>query len=120
MEISSASFPAASRIPPTKELQDAINEFQKTLTDDQRSNLNKLRAIPDANAVLVFTSQLDMSTTQRNRPNKGTRLTSVLQFIRESSVIIDTFVSSHPEIAALVWGSVRLTIQVRQNPVRFI
>ncbi|CCF40179.1 hypothetical protein CH063_10812, partial [Colletotrichum higginsianum] len=115
MEIASTSSSTKSRLPPAKRLQDAVNEFQKTLTDDQRSDLNKLKAIPDADAVLVFTAQLDSSTTQRKCPNKGTRLISVLQFVRESSVIIDTFVSSHPEIAALVWGSVKLTIQVKQD-----
>ncbi|KAF6787047.1 ankyrin repeat-containing protein [Colletotrichum sojae] len=106
---------ATSPIPPTKELEDAVNEFRKVLTDDQRSELQKLKTIPDADAVLVFTAQLDRSTTQRNCPNKGTRLISILQFVRESSVIIDTFVSSHPEIAALVWGGVKLTIQVVLN-----
>ncbi|KAH9231410.1 hypothetical protein K456DRAFT_1739761 [Colletotrichum gloeosporioides 23] len=106
---------AKTPIPPTKELQDAVDEFQKVLTDDQRSDLQRLKTIPDADAVLVFTAQLDRSTTQRNCPNKGTRLISVLQFVRESSFIIDTFVSSNPEIAALVWGGVKLTMQVVLN-----
>ncbi|EQB44797.1 hypothetical protein CGLO_16412 [Colletotrichum gloeosporioides Cg-14] len=115
MEIAPNSSPAASQTTPTKGLQDAVSEFRKTLNDDQRSDLDKLKGIPDVDAALVFTAQLDWSTTQRNDPSKGTRLISVLQYVRDSSVIIDTFVSSHPEIAALVWGSVKLTMSVVLN-----
>ncbi|KAF3808773.1 hypothetical protein GCG54_00010964 [Colletotrichum gloeosporioides] len=115
MEIVRKSSPATSQVTPTKGLQDAVSEFRKTLNDGQRSDLDKLKGIPDADAALVFTAQLDRSTSQRNSPSKGTRLVSVLQYVRDSSVIIDTFVSSHPEIAALVWGSVKLTMQVVLN-----
>ncbi|KAF4810565.1 Ankyrin repeat and KH domain-containing protein 1 [Colletotrichum siamense] len=115
MEIAPKFPSATSQITPTKGLQDAVSEFRKTLNEDQRLYLDKLKGIPDADAALVFTAQLDWSTTQRNSPSKGTRLISVLQYVRDSSVIIDTFVSSHPEIAALVWGSVRLTMQVVLN-----
>ncbi|KAK2017339.1 hypothetical protein LZ32DRAFT_23759 [Colletotrichum eremochloae] len=101
--------------PPSKELEDAINNFKEILSDDQRAELQKLSAIPGADAVLVFTAQLDRSSTSRKCPNKGTRLMTVLEFVRESTAVIDTFVSSHPEIAALVWGSVKLTMQVVLN-----
>lgn len=106
----------ASKTPPTKELQNAVDDFRRILTDDQRAELRKLRAVPDANAVLVFTAQLDISSARSRGPSIASRLHSVLQFVRESSAIIDTFVSSHPEIAALVWGSVKLTMQVRRAP----
>ncbi|KAF4918219.1 Ankyrin repeat domain-containing protein 29 [Colletotrichum viniferum] len=115
MELAPKFSSATSQVTPTKGLQDAVSEFRKTLNDDQRSDLDKLKGIPDADAALVFTAQLDWSTTQRNSPSKGTRLISILQYVRDSSVIIDTFVSSHPEIAALVWGSVKLTMQVVLN-----
>lgn len=120
MEIASKSSSAKSQVIPAKGLQDAVSEFRKTLNDDQRSNLDKLKGIPDADAALVFTAQLDWSTIQRNSPSKGTRLISVLQYVRDSSVIIDTFVSSHPKIAALVWGSVKLTMQVQQDLYYYI
>ncbi|KAF6827102.1 ankyrin repeat-containing protein [Colletotrichum plurivorum] len=110
-----ASSSAASAIPPTKELQDAVEDFQKILNDDQRAELQKLRTIPDADAVLVFTAQLDISAARSRGPSIASRLHSVLQFVRESSAIIDTFVSSHPEIAALVWGGVKMTMQIVLN-----
>ncbi|KAH0435885.1 hypothetical protein CcaCcLH18_04667 [Colletotrichum camelliae] len=115
MEVAPNSSSATSQVTPTKGLHEAVGEFRKTLNDDQRSDLDKLKGIPDADAALVFTAQLDWSATQRNSPSKGTRLISALQYVRDSSVVIDTFVSSHPEIAALVWGSVKLTMQVVIN-----
>lgn len=120
MELAPKSSSATSQVTPTKGLQDAVSEFRKTLNDDQRSDLDKLKGVPDADAALVFTAQLDWSTTQRDSPSKGTQLISVLQYVRDSSVIIDTFVSSHPEIAALVWGSVKLTMQVQQDLYYYI
>jgi hypothetical protein len=105
----SAGVPVA----PAKYLEDAVDDFQSILTDDQRTRLQKIKTIPDADAVLMFTAQLDYSSRSRKGRSIATRLHSVLQSVREFSAIIDTFVSSHPEIAALVWGSVRLTMEVR-------
>jgi hypothetical protein len=95
----------------TKQLSEAVDDFQSILTDDQRTALRNIKSIPDADAVLVFTAQLDSSQHRRGR-SIATRLHSVLESVREFSAIIDTFVSSKPEIAALIWGSVKLTIQV--------
>lgn len=105
---------SSTALSPTKQLNEAVDDFQKILTEDQRTALKKIKSIPDADAVLVFTAELDCSPSQQ-RKGRGiaTRLHSVLQSVREFSAVIDTFVSSHPEIAALVWGSVKLTIQVR-------
>ncbi len=97
---------------PLSQLKEAVDDFQRILTEDQRTALKNIKSIPDADAVLVFTAQLDSSQHRRGR-SIATRLHSVLQSVREFSAVIDTFVSSNPEIAALIWGSVKLTIQVR-------
>ncbi|KAF6807606.1 hypothetical protein CSOJ01_08047 [Colletotrichum sojae] len=121
MALIQSSRSAAPKTLPTKELQNAVDDFRRILTDDQRAELRELRAVPDADAVLVLTAQLDMSSARSRGPSIASRLHPVLQFVRESSAIIDTFVPSHPEIAALVWGSVKLTMQVRRrNPPPFL
>jgi len=104
---------------PEKKLIEAIDDFQGILTEDQRTALKKIKSIPDADAVLVFTAELDYSSRHSKGRSIATRLHSVLQSVREFSAVIDTFVSSNPEIAALIWGSVKLTIQVRRvrNPL---
>ncbi|KAK3302960.1 uncharacterized protein B0T15DRAFT_365518, partial [Chaetomium strumarium] len=89
---------------PAKQLNEAVDDFQRILTEDQWTALKKIKSIPDADAVLVFTAQLDSSQHGRGR-SIATRLHSVLQSVREFSAVIGTFVSSNPEIAALIWGS---------------
>jgi hypothetical protein len=94
-------------------LKDALSDFQSILTDDDIRELHKVKTVPDTDAVLVFTAQLDL----RNRTRKGrsiaSRLYSVLQSVRDFCSVVGVVVSSHPEIAALVWGSVKLTMLVR-------
>lgn len=81
------------------------------LSEEQRKILKETTSIPDADAVLVFTAQLDASQHRKGR-SIATRLHPVLQSVRDFSAIIDTFVSSNPGVAAVIWGSVKLTIQV--------
>ncbi|KAH8667894.1 hypothetical protein BGZ61DRAFT_498355 [Ilyonectria robusta] len=104
---------------PGQTLQDAINDFQGILTVDQRRELQAIKTVPDADAVLVFTAELDAKTSKRRGPSLASRVYSVLQSVRDFSTIVDTYVSSHPEIAALVWGSVRLTMLVVSNFVSY-
>ncbi|RYP24628.1 hypothetical protein DL767_008572 [Monosporascus sp. MG133] len=103
---------SSSRVPigPEQALKDAIQDFQSILSDDQRTSLQKIKTIPDADAVITFTAQLDYSNRSRKGRSIASRLHSVLQSVREFSTIVDTFVSSHPDIAALVWGSIKLTM----------
>ncbi|KAK3373896.1 hypothetical protein B0T24DRAFT_529350, partial [Lasiosphaeria ovina] len=109
--------PQSSTAPlsPAEQLNEAVDDFQRILTEDQRTALKKIKSIPDADAVLVFTAELDYSSQHRKGRSIATRLHSILQSVREFSAFIDTFVSSNPEIAALVWGSVKLTIQIAIN-----
>ncbi|KAK1750001.1 ankyrin repeat-containing domain protein, partial [Echria macrotheca] len=103
---------SATPVSPERQLNQAVDEFQSILTENQRTALKKIKSVPDADAVLVFTAELDYSSRPRKGRSIATRLHSVLQSVREFSAVIDTFVSSNPEIAALIWGSVKLTIQL--------
>ncbi|KAH6874589.1 hypothetical protein B0T10DRAFT_205440 [Thelonectria olida] len=107
--VASSSF-ARAPIDPGKSLEDAIQGFESVLTNDERTRLRHIKAIPDAGAVMTFTAQLDDSNRSRKGRSIASRLHSVLQSVREFSAVVDTLVSSHPEIAALVWGSVKLTM----------
>jgi hypothetical protein len=96
----------------TKSLEIALSEFGSVLTDDERKQLQQVKGVPDASAALVFTAKLDASNSTRRGKSIGARAYSMLQSIQQFSVIVDTFVSANPNIAALVWGSVKLTILV--------
>lgn len=90
----------------------AIYEFRSFLTDEQRYKLDGINAVPDADTILVFTAELDAANRQRRGPSVATRLHPLLASVRDFSSVIDTFVSSNPSIAALIWGSVKLTMDV--------
>ncbi|RYP31383.1 hypothetical protein DL768_011176 [Monosporascus sp. mg162] len=114
--LSSASSSSASAQPTIdKSLQNAIREFQNILTDEQRRQLDETGPVPEADSILRFTAELDSRDKDRRGPSIASRLYRVLLSVRDFCSIIDTFVSSHPEIAALVWGSVKLSMQVIVN-----
>jgi hypothetical protein len=96
----------------TKSLEIALSEFGSVLTDDERKQLQQIKGVPNASAALVFTAKLDASNSTRRGKSIGARAYSMLQSIQQFSVIVDTFISANPNIAALVWGSVKLTILV--------
>lgn len=96
----------------TTSLEIALSEFGSALTDDERKQLQQIKGVPDASAALVFTAKLDASNSTRRGKSIGARAYSMLQSVQQFSAIVDTFISAHPDIAALVWGSVKLTILV--------
>ncbi len=96
----------------TKALEIALSNFSSILTDDERKELQQIKGVPDASAALLFTAKLDASKSTRRGKSIGSRAFSMLHSIQQFSAIVGTFVSSHPEIAALVWGSVKLTLLV--------
>ena len=93
-------------------LQDAISEFQAALTPEQKTRLQVVKAVPDFNAVLTITATLDEENAQRQKRCVTSRLITLLRSVQQFSAVVDTFVSSNPTIAALVWGSLKLTILV--------
>ena len=96
-------------------LQDAINDFQGALTPDQKRELQQIKTVPDATAVITFTAQLDRANPERRGSSIGSRLYSLLQSVQQFSSVVDNFVSSHPNVAALVWGAVKLTMNVSSD-----
>jgi hypothetical protein len=96
----------------TKSLEIALAQFGSVLTDDERKQLQQIKGVPDASAALIFTATLDASNSTRRGKSIGARAYSMLQSIQRFSAIIDTFISARPDIAALVWGSVKLTLLV--------
>ena len=93
-------------------LNDALQSFQGVLTVDQRRQLQEIQSVPDADAVLIFTAELDAQNAKRKGRSVATRLYTFLQCARDFSAVVDTFIQSNPQIAALVWGSVKLTMLV--------
>lgn len=103
---------SASSDKPTR-LENALKAFRDVLTDDEREMLRTEMDVPrDASQVIAFTAGLDLVDPTRRGKSIATRLHSILQTVQQFSRVVDTYVSSHPELAALVWGSVRLAFTV--------
>jgi hypothetical protein len=93
-------------------LQEALREFQASLTIEQNEQLQAIKTTPDSAAVLSFTAQLDEKNAQKKMGCVSGRLFTLLQSVQQFSTVVETFVSSNPRIAALVWGSVKVTMLV--------
>ncbi|KAJ9664651.1 hypothetical protein H2201_005165 [Coniosporium apollinis] len=83
-------------------LQEALREFQGALTPAQKQQLEAIKAVPDAAAVITFTAQLDEQNAKRRSCGVATRLYTLLQSVQQFSSVVSTLVSSHPTIAALI------------------
>ncbi|KAI9765585.1 MAG: hypothetical protein M1840_007274 [Geoglossum simile] len=96
-------------------LRSALRNFQDILSPDQKRDLLAQATVPDAAAVIILTAEIDRENAKRRSRGVATRLFSFLESVQQFSTIVDTFVSSNPSIAALVWGSVKFVILAASN-----
>ncbi|KAF5004276.1 hypothetical protein FDECE_9232 [Fusarium decemcellulare] len=97
-------------------LESNIASFQAILTDDDRKKLQSLKTTAhDAQSIIMFTAELDQVDFKRRGKSVASRLASFLQTIEQFSPVVDTYVQSNPGIAALIWGSVKLTFKILAN-----
>ncbi|KAI9785686.1 MAG: hypothetical protein M1839_008703 [Geoglossum umbratile] len=96
-------------------LRSALRDFQDILSPDQKRDLLAQATVPDAAAVIILTAEIDRENAKRRSRGVATRLFSFLESVQQFSTIVDTFVSSNPSIAALVWGSVKFAILAASN-----
>ena len=96
----------------TEPLVAALTDFQNALSAEQKAKLLAANDAPDATAVLQFTAEIDRSNARRRSRCVASRLQKTLESVQQFTTIVDTFVSSSPAIAALVWGIFKVTILV--------
>ncbi|THX79338.1 hypothetical protein D6D04_05225 [Aureobasidium pullulans] len=107
--------PTAAAATTTDALDDALRSFQDSLDPEQKTKFLIIKAVPDAHAVAEFTHQLDQENAKRQSRCVSARISPLLESIQRFSGIVETFVSSHPQIAALIWGSIKLVLQIASN-----
>lgn len=83
-------------------LQASLNEFEKALSPAQRDSLRSCATVPDANAVITFTAELDHENAKRRSRCVASRLCGTLDSIMQFSTVVDTFIQANPRVAALV------------------
>ncbi|KAF5647479.1 hypothetical protein F52700_1339 [Fusarium sp. NRRL 52700] len=101
---------------PVRKLEATIAGFQAILTDEDRKKLQQLKTTShDSQSIITFTAELDLLDKNRRGKSVASRLASFLQTIEQFTPIVDTYIQSNPDIAALIWGSVKLTFLFLAN-----
>jgi hypothetical protein len=100
---------------PTATLTEALRSFESVLTEEQRQNYRNDFTKPDAASVLTFITQIDADNRGRASKCVAPRLYTFLEATQQFVGVVDTFVSSNPRIAALVWGGVKTAILTASN-----
>lgn len=105
----------ASKSNPTATLAQDLHIFENTLNDCQKREYQKQASKPDASAVVAFVSQLDRQSSGRVGRCVASRICTFLDAIQQFANVVDTFVSSNPTLAALIWGGVKFAILAASN-----
>lgn len=100
---------------PTISLKEALVSFENILTDEQKQYYQASATKPDVASVIAFVTQIDANNSSTTRRCMAPRLHTFLEATQQFSSIVDTFVSSNPTIAALVWGGVKTAILTASN-----
>jgi hypothetical protein len=90
----------------------ALQEFQDGLAPDKKSDLLASKSVPDANAVLAFTAQLDSANAERGRRGVASCFCKFLPSVQQYSAVMDTYSQVKADTTSLIWGSLKLTIHV--------
>ena len=109
----------AGSLKPEIKLAQALHDYETILSAEDRSQLYS-QGSPDGRAAINLTTLIDEKCSDGRRRCMGPRLITFLESIQQFSQIVDTFVSSHPQVAALVWGGVRLALLVVLLPISSI
>lgn len=115
------SLAKAAPLKPEIKLAQALSEFEAVLSDNEKMKLRTYhgQSPPTSNDVTRFTAEIDRDATRNRRSRQcfGTRLTNVLHAIQQFSSVVDPIVgTSQSQIAAAIWGTVKISLQV--NTIR--
>lgn len=100
---------------PTQCLTKALAKFKDVLTAEQKKQFQDSTTVPDAGSVLLFVAQLDAENSSKTRRSIAPRLCTFLTATQQFADAVDTFVSSNPQTAALIWGGIKTAITVASN-----
>ncbi|PKY07436.1 hypothetical protein P168DRAFT_302363 [Aspergillus campestris IBT 28561] len=100
---------------PTLSLKQALTDFGDILTEEQKRQFQVSSTKPDVSSVIAFVGEIDANNSSTTRRCVAPRLYTFLDALQQFSRVVDTFVSSNPAIAALIWGGVKTAILTASN-----
>lgn len=101
----------AAAMKPEIGLAQALHNYEAILTDEERIQLHS-QGVPTANDAINLTTLIDEKTKDNRRHCMGPRLITFLESVQQFPSIMDVFVSSNPQMAALVWGGAKFALLV--------
>jgi hypothetical protein len=104
---------------PTQSLNTALENFRNTLTEEQKREFWESTTKPDIASVIVFVAEIDARNSSTTRKSMAPRICTFLEATRQFTDVVNTFVSSNPIIAALVWGGIKTAILTASNVVSY-
>ena len=94
-----------------------IENFQSSLSDEDRANF---KSFQDPSSMIEAIKEPFLAKADKSRLLAACRkVESFAKKLNGFFPVIDIFVSSHPEYAALAWGAIRLVFQVYIRPALF-
>ena len=105
-----------AKVEPDVELDQALQDYEAILTDEQKIQMRSSTGIPSATAAITLTIDIDRENSSRRSRCVGARLMTLLESVQQFTTVIDTFVSSNPHMAGLIWGGVKVALLVMIQP----
>ncbi|KAK6507997.1 hypothetical protein TWF481_006416 [Arthrobotrys musiformis] len=102
-----------SNMPGQERLASALENFRNQLDATEKLALSQISRA-DATAVTEFCARFNSDSNLR-RKRLGDKIQPFLIFIQSLGDVIGVYIQSDPTIAAHVWGSVKLVVQIASN-----
>lgn len=98
--------------PSQHRLEQALQKFHQIITPDEFLGLSTGNTPLNAQSILDLTSEVNGKGKKRKLRRWASRLVPFVESIQRYSAAIETGVSSNPQIAGLVWGSIKIVLIV--------
>jgi predicted metal-binding protein len=94
-------------------LATAVAEFRQILSSDQTAQLSSFSSdTPTADDIVQLTDDIMKANAGRKSRILASRVQELLRSVQQYCTIVDTYAGPN-QIAALVWGSIKLVLLVR-------
>lgn len=105
----------ASQVAPrlSDALERAKRDFLASLKDP--SLVQSVAHIKSIDEVYAFTAQLQHDQSKRQGLRNLRRITPYLDGLKQFAGVIEVFIQAKPEILALIWGPIKLLLQMADN-----
>ncbi|CDM32148.1 hypothetical protein DTO013E5_3635 [Penicillium roqueforti] len=100
---------------PTAALTQALEAFESVLTKEQKQEFHMSNQSPDISSVVTFVAEIDANNSTKTKRSVAVKLYNFLESTQKFTTIVDTFVSSNPQIAGLIWGGLKVAILSASN-----